>query len=71
MNRDIETAQYVADIILELRNLAKAAKLVTLQGLLEICYYEAYAAAHKTEVPDGEEQRLEDMGAHARQAMGG
>jgi hypothetical protein len=69
MNRDVETAQYAADMILELRNLAKAEKLVTLQGLLEICYYEAYAAAHKIEVPLGEERRLEDMGAYARQNM--
>jgi hypothetical protein len=68
MNRDVETAQYTADMILELRNLAKSAKLETLQGLLEICYYEAFAAAHKIDVPDGEVQHIEALGEDARRS---
>ncbi len=31
-----QTALYIADMILELRNLAKGAQMTTLQGLLEI-----------------------------------
>jgi hypothetical protein len=64
MNRD--TANYIADMILQLRNLAKGAQMSTLQGLLEISYYEAYSVANAIVVPVGEEQRLEEMGAHAR-----
>jgi hypothetical protein len=68
MNRDIETAQYTAEMILELRNLAKHAKLTTLQGLLEISYYEAFAMAQKIEVPEGEVQHLNALGEDARKA---
>jgi hypothetical protein len=64
MNRD--TANYIADMILQLRNLAKGAQMSTLQGLLEISYYEAFSVANAIVVPVGEEQRLEEMGAHAR-----
>jgi hypothetical protein len=64
MNRD--TAQYIADMILQLRNLAKGSHMSTLQGLLEISYYEAFSAANAIVIPEGEEQRLQDMGAHAR-----
>jgi hypothetical protein len=64
MNR--ETANYIAEMILELRNLAKGAKMSTLQGLLEISYYEAYGMANAIVIPAGETERLEEMGAHAR-----
>jgi hypothetical protein len=64
MNRD--TATYIADMILELRNLAKGGKMSTLQGLLEISYYEAYSVANAIVIPEGEAQRLEEMGEHAR-----
>jgi hypothetical protein len=64
MNRD--TAQYIADMILQLRNLAKGSQMTTLQGLLEISYYEAFSVANAIVIPVGEEQRLEEMGAHAR-----
>jgi hypothetical protein len=56
-----EVAQYAADMTLELRNLAKAAGLKTLQGLLEVTYYEAFAAAHPAKVPDGELERLGEL----------
>lgn len=64
MNRD--TAHYIADMILQLRNLAKGSQMTTLQGLLEISYYEAFSAANVIVIPEGEQQRLEEMGAHAR-----
>ena len=63
---DRDTAIYIADMILELRNLAKGTQMSTLQGLLEISYYEAYGVANAIVIPQGEEQRLEDIGVHAR-----
>ncbi len=64
MNRD--TAHYIADMILQLRNLAKGSQMSTLQGLLQISYYEAFSAANVIVILKGEQQRLEEMGAHAR-----
>lgn len=56
-----EVAQYTADMAMELRNLAKAAGLKTLQGLLEVTYYEAFAAAHPAIPPEGEAEKLAEM----------
>jgi hypothetical protein len=64
-----QTASYIADMLLELRNLAKGQSMVTLQGLLEISYYEAYHAANPVEIPDDELERLQQMGADARKAL--
>ena len=66
MNEYRETATYIANMLLELRNMAKYKQFKTLQGLLEITYYEAYGIAHAVEVPEGEEQLLQDLGADAR-----
>ena len=66
--RDREAAHYIADMILELRNIAKAEGLSGLQGFLELTYYEAFAAANKTVVPEEEYERLESMAADARRA---
>ncbi len=65
---DRDMANYIADMILELRNLAKGAHMLTLQGLLEISYYEAYSVANHIPIPDNELQHLEDIGADARRA---
>jgi hypothetical protein len=64
--KEIDTANYIADMILELRNLAKSARMATLQGLLEISYYEAYSVANPVPVPEGELQHLEAIGADAQ-----
>jgi hypothetical protein len=61
------TAQYTADMLLELRNLAKASGHKTLQGILEIAYYEAYSVANRVEPPPGEVEYLEQL---SRQAAG-
>jgi hypothetical protein len=53
-----QAAQYIADMTLELRNLAKANKLLTLQGLLEVAFYEAFGAAVQKEIPEGEAEHL-------------
>jgi ribose 5-phosphate isomerase len=67
-NRETDTANYIADMILELRNLSKSAQLKTLQGLLEISYYEAFCCAHKIDIPPNEEQFIHELGADARKA---
>jgi hypothetical protein len=66
--RETDTANYIADMILELRNLAKTAELKTLQGLLEISYYEAFGCANRIDIPQGEEQHIHELGADARKA---
>ena len=61
-----QSAQYIADMLLELRNLAKAANQKSLQALLELSYYEAYTVANPVQVPHDELQRLEDMAREAK-----
>jgi hypothetical protein len=56
-----ETAQYIADMILELRNLAKSAKLFHVMAPLEFAYYESYSAANRIEPPAGEVEHLRQL----------
>lgn len=56
-----ETAQYICDMVLELRNLAKAVEIKSLQDMLELCFYEAFATANKVALPDGELERLKEL----------
>lgn len=68
ISRHREAARYVSEMLLELRNIAKAEGLATLQGLLELTYYEAFSVATRVDLPPGEIQRLEEMSADARRA---
>lgn len=61
-----DTAQYITDMALELRNLARTAELKTLSGLLEIAFYEAFSLANKVEIPPGEVERLKALEAAAK-----
>ena len=56
-----ETAQYISELTLELRNLAKAHEMSSLQGLLEVAYYEAFTVATQIELPEGELERIKEM----------
>jgi hypothetical protein len=56
-----ETAQYIADMVLELRNMAKDTDLVALRNLLELCFYEAFSAANKIAMPAGEIEHLREL----------
>ncbi len=56
-----QVAQYIADMALEMRNLAKGQGLISLQGLLEVAYYEAFTASTELQIPEGEEERLSEM----------
>jgi hypothetical protein len=69
MLRHGETANYIADIILELRNLAKGQNMQALQGLLEIAYYEAFDVAHPVAIPPDAAQHLHEIGEDARLAQ--
>lgn len=57
-NQQRETAQYVADMILELRNMCKALKLYTITVPLEYAYYEAFSVANKVTAPAEEVERI-------------
>ncbi len=59
--RERELSQYMADMLLEMRNLAKGAGFTTLLSLLEISYCEAFAIANKVEVPEGEAEKLKEL----------
>jgi hypothetical protein len=59
--RERELAQYMADMLLEMRNLAKGAGFSTLLSLLEISYCEAFALANKVEIPEGEAEKLKEL----------
>ena len=56
-----ETAQYISELTLELRNLAKAHEMSSLQGLLEVAYYEAFTVATQIQLPEGELERIKEM----------
>ena len=62
-----ELAQYIADMLLELRNMARAAGFKTLLGLLEISFCEAFSVANKVEIPPGEIEKLRRLGKAARE----
>jgi|GEM_PF-2335892 len=62
-----DTAQYVADMILELRNMAKAAKLYTVMVPLEYAYYEAFSRANQVSVPQEEIERLRQLAESAKE----
>ncbi len=65
-----ESAQYIADMILELRNMAKSGELKALQGILEFAYYEAFSAAHRVEVSAEELVHLDTIASDVRRAEG-
>jgi hypothetical protein len=66
--KDHELAQYIADMLLELRKMAKAAGLKTLLGLLEISFCEAFSITNKVEIPPGEIEKLRHLAREAGEA---
>jgi hypothetical protein len=63
-----ELAQYIADMLLELRKMAKSAGLNTLLGLLELSFCEAFSIANKVEIPPGEIEKLRRLAQEAGEA---
>jgi hypothetical protein len=68
--RQKETAQYICDMILELRNMAKAMKLFQILVPLEYAYYEAFSVANRVQVPEGEAERISELSKVAGEATG-
>ena len=62
-----EMAQYIADMLLEMRNMARSAGLPTLLGLLELSFCEAFSIANKVEIPAGEIEKLKRLAKAARE----
>ena len=60
-DRQRDTAEYLADMILELRNLARSVQLHSVMVPLEFAYYEAFGAAHRVEVPSAEVERIREL----------
>ncbi len=60
-HRQRETADYLSDMILELRNLARANQLYTVMVPLEYAYYEAFGVANRVEVPQSELERIKEL----------
>ncbi len=68
-----DVAEYIAEMILELRNLARSQKLFTVMVPLEYAYYEAFTAANKVEIPEAELKRIEELSkfsANLEQGLG-
>lgn len=65
-DRQRDTAEYLADMILELRNLARSVQLHTVMVPLEFTYYEAFGFAHRVEVPAAEVERIRDLSRAAQ-----
>jgi hypothetical protein len=68
--KDIQTANYIADMLLELRKMAKTAHLSTLMVLLEVSFYEAFSIANRIEIPPEEIVKLYEMERAGQQSQG-
>lgn len=60
-DRQRDTAEYISEMILELRNLARSLELHTVMVPLEFAYYEAFGIAHRVEVPPVERERIKTL----------
>lgn len=59
--RQRATAEYISEMILELRNFARSNQLYTVMVPLEYAYYEAFSIANRVEVPPGEIERIRQL----------
>lgn len=60
-SRQRDTAEYISEMILELRNLARNHGLYTVMVPLEYAYYEAFSVANRVEVPPDEIERIKEL----------
>jgi hypothetical protein len=65
--RQRDAAEYISEMILELRNLARVHQLYTVMVPLEYAYYEAFSVANRVEVPEGEVERIKELGKIAQE----
>jgi hypothetical protein len=59
--RQRDAAEYISEMILELRNLARVHQLYTVMVPLEYAYYEAFSVANRVQVPEGEVERIKEL----------
>jgi hypothetical protein len=59
--RQRETAEYISEMILELRNLARAQQLYHVMVPLEYAYYEAFTASNRVDIPEADLKRIKDL----------
>ena len=67
--RSREVAEFIADLVLELSRMARSAGLATVMIPLEFAYYEAFAAAHRAEIPPDELRYLQRLEEACRAAL--
>jgi phosphoenolpyruvate carboxylase len=60
-DRQRDVAEYIAEMVLELRNLARNHRLYTVMVPLEYAYYEAFGVAHRVEVTPDEIERIKEL----------
>jgi hypothetical protein len=61
-----DVAQYIAELVLDLRNMTNPDKHKALRDLLELCFYEAsYAACHSETATNNSEKPLASLKARA------
>ena len=65
--RQRATAEYLTDMILELRNLARSAERHAVMVPLEFAYYEAFGVAHRVDVPSAEIERIRSLSRAAEE----
>jgi hypothetical protein len=63
-----ELAQYMADMLLEMRNMARTAGFTTLTSLFELSFCEAFTIANRVELPEGEVERITELSRASRRA---
>jgi hypothetical protein len=56
-----QSAQYIADMTLELHNIANVQGLFGLQHLLEVSYYEDSSAGTDNKISENEQKRLKQL----------
>jgi hypothetical protein len=56
-----EISQYIADMLLEMRNMARSAGLKSLLTPLEMSFCEAFAIANRVQIPPDEAEKLRRM----------
>jgi hypothetical protein len=63
-----EMAQYMADMLLEMRNMSRTAGFPTLTSLFELAFCEAYSIANHVEPPEGELEKIAKLSRASKSA---
>ncbi len=58
----------MADMLLEMRNMARTAGFTTLASLFELSFCEAFTIANRVEPPEGEVERITELSRASRRA---